>query len=73
MMALGTLLWLCMFGVPLLPLPLATAGLVAGGLFLAGEALFWVGACVAGPPAVRWLARTRSWLRGGPEVGAGAD
>ena len=60
---LGTLLWAGVFAVPFLPLSLSRAGLLATGLFLAGEAGFWLGAVIAGPDVARWVLRMVPWRR----------
>jgi hypothetical protein len=51
----GTLVWAGVFVVPFLGMSLAQGSLLAAGLFVAGEFLFWLGAAVAGPIAVRRL------------------
>ena len=60
LMSLSLLLWVCLLGVPFLPLSAAGRGAVATALIVIAEVAFWVGAVIAGPAATR---RTRSWWR----------
>ena len=59
-MSLSLLLWVCLLGVPFLPLSAAGRGTVATALIVLAEGAFWVGAVIAGPAATR---RMRSWWR----------
>lgn len=60
LMSLSLLLWVCLLGVPFLPLSAAGRGAVATALIVIAEVAFWVGAVIAGPAATR---RMRSWWR----------
>ena len=60
LMGLSLLLWVCLLGVPFLPLSLAGRGTVATALVVIAEVAFWGGAAMAGPAATR---RMRSWRR----------
>ncbi len=60
LMSLSLLLWVCLLGVPFLPLSVAARGTVATLLVVVAEVAFWVGAAIAGPAATR---RMRSWWR----------
>ena len=60
LMSLSLLLWVCLLGVPFLPLSAAGRGAVATALIVIAEVVFWVGAVIAGPAATR---RMRSWWR----------
>ncbi len=62
LMSLSLLLWVCLLGVPFLPLSAAGRGTVATALIVIAEVAFWVGAVIAGPAAAR---RMRSWWRRG--------
>jgi hypothetical protein len=66
LVALSTVLYAGLLGVPFLSLELATKAALAGGLVAAGEGTFWLAAAIAGPRFVR-RARSRlatgSWLR----------
>ena len=64
---LGTILmvsslpiWPLLLLVPFLPLGIAARGAVGTGMVVLAEILFWGGAALAGPEAVR---RVRSWWR----------
>ena len=59
-MSLSLLLWVCLLGVPFLPMSAAGRGTVATALIVIAEVAFWVGAVIAGPAATR---RVRSWWR----------
>jgi hypothetical protein len=59
-MSLSLLLWVCLLGIPFLPLSVAGRGTVATVLIVTAEVVFWVGAAIAGPAATR---RIRSWWR----------
>lgn len=54
--------WLALPLVPLLPLPGAEAGVVAGALLLGAELLFWPGVALAGKGAWQ-AAKARGWRR----------
>ena len=60
LMSLSLLLWVCLLGVPFLPVSMAGRGAVATAVIVVAEVAFWVGAAVAGPEATR---RMRSWWR----------
>lgn len=60
LMSLSLLLWVCLLGVPFLPLSVVGRGTVATVLIVIAEVVFWVGAAIAGPAATR---RMRSWWR----------
>ncbi len=60
LMSLSLLLWVCLLGVPFLPMCAAGRGTVATALIVIAEVAFWVGAVIAGPAATR---RMRSWWR----------
>ena len=60
LMSLSLLLWVCLLGVPFLPLSVAGRGTVATAVIIIAEVAFWVGALIAGPAATR---RVRSWWR----------
>ena len=66
LLGLSLLLWLPVPVVPFLPLDGAEKAASVGGLIVAAEVAFWLGAALAGPEATR---RTRSWfgrVRGKP-------
>jgi hypothetical protein len=63
LVTVSTGLWLGVFAIPFLPLSFGAAWLLAGGLFVAGEALFWLGVLVVGPDLVRWIWRWVPWRR----------
>ena len=60
LMSLSLLLWVCLLGVPFLPLSVAARGAVATALIVIAEVAFWVGAVITGPATTR---RMRSWWR----------
>ena len=60
LMSLSLLLWVCLLGVPFLPIGMAGRGAVATTVIVVAEVAFWVGAALAGPEAAR---RMRSWWR----------
>ena len=60
LMSLSLLLWVCLLGVPFLPISMAGRGAVVTAVIVVAEAAFWVGAAMAGPEAAR---RMRSWWR----------
>jgi hypothetical protein len=60
LMSLSLLLWVCLLGIPFLPLSVAGRGTVPTVLIVTAEVVFWVGAAIAGPAATR---RIRSWWR----------
>ena len=60
LMSLSLLLWVCLLGVPFLPMSAVGRGTVATALIVLAEVAFWVGAVIVGPAATR---RMRSWWR----------
>jgi hypothetical protein len=63
-MAVGSLILSCgfyatLFGVPFLSVDLTTKAAISGGLVVAGEGAFWLGAAIAGREVMR---RYRRWL-----------
>ena len=58
LMGLSLFLWVCLLGVPFLPLSVAARGTVATALIVIAEVAFWLGAVMAGPATLR---RMRSW------------
>ena len=48
-MGLSLFLWVCLLGVPFLPLSVAARGTVATALIVIAEVAFWLGAVMAGP------------------------
>lgn len=62
LMALSVVPWLLLPVVPFLSLSGARAGLVAGGLVIAAELVFWPGLALAGRDAWR-AAKARGWRR----------
>ena len=60
LMSLSLLLWVCLLGVPFLPMSAAGRGTVATAFIVLAEVAFWVGAVIVGPAATR---RMRSWWR----------
>jgi hypothetical protein len=69
LLVVSSVLWLAVLALPFLPLSLSSAAMLAGGLFVAGELLFWLGVLVVGPEMMRWLWRWVPWRRrrlGGP-------
>ena len=71
LMSLSLLLWVCLLGVPFLPISVSGRGAVATALIVIAEVVFWAGAALAGPEAAR---RVRSWWRrpGGEDARAAA-
>ena len=69
LVAASTALYLGLLGIPLLPVDPWTKATIGGGLVVAGEGTFWLGAAVGGPQFVRrcrsklwrgrWFPRTR--------------
>ena len=68
-MSLSLLLWVCLLGVPFLPVSMVGLGAVTTAVIVVAEVAFWVGAAVAGPEAAR---RMRSWWRTSPCVSVGS-
>ena len=62
LLGLSVILWLPVPVVPFLSLSGADKVALGGGLIVAAEIAFWLGAALAGPEAAR---RMRSWFRGG--------
>ena len=58
LMGLSLFLWVCLLGVPFLPLSVAARWTVATALIVIAEVAFWLGAVMAGPATLR---RMRSW------------
>ena len=57
-------LWVVLPIIPFLPLSVEERATFAGGLIILAEVLFWCGAALAGPAAVR---RLKSWWRSPPK------
>ena len=60
MLVVSALFWVPLPVLPFLSLSTGAKAAVGGGLVIAAEITFWVGAALAGPEAVR---RARSWVR----------
>ncbi len=60
LLGLSVALWVPVPVVPFLPLDTAVKVTLGGGLVVAAEIAFWLGAALAGPEVVR---RARSWIR----------
>ena len=60
LLGLSVAFWILLPAVPFLPLGTAEKAALGGGLIVAAEVAFWIGAMLAGPEAAR---RMRSWLR----------
>jgi hypothetical protein len=53
-LAIGSVIpWLLLLVLPFLPLPLAERAMLAAGLLVMAEVMFWVGAVLAGQEVVR--------------------
>ena len=64
LMVVSLPLWVVLPIIPFLPLSVEERATFAGGLIILAEILFWCGAALAGPAAVR---RMKSWWRSTPE------
>lgn len=61
LLGLSVVLWMPLPVVPFLSISGADKATLGGGLIVAAEVAFWLGAALAGPEAAR---RMRSWFRG---------
>jgi hypothetical protein len=62
LVAASTALYVGLLGIPLLPADPWTKAAIGGGLVVAGEGTFWLGAAIAGPQFVR-RCRSTFWPR----------
>ncbi len=60
LMAISLLFWAVLPVIPFLSLPAETRAALAGAVLLGAEIVFWLGAVLAGPEAVK---RVKSWVR----------
>ncbi len=60
LLGLSLALWVPLPMIPFLSLSTGVKATLGGGLVVAAEIAFWLGAVLAGPEAAR---RTRSWIR----------
>ena len=60
LVAASTALYVGLLGIPLLPVDPWTKAAIGGGLVVAGEGTFWLGAAVGGPQFVR-RCRSKLW------------
>ncbi|MDH3212185.1 MAG: hypothetical protein OEM05_06845 [Myxococcales bacterium] len=60
LVAVSTLLYIGLLGIPFLSLDYATKVAVGGAFVAAGEGAFWLGAVIAGPQFVR-RCRSKLW------------
>ena len=60
LMAISLLFWVPLPVIPFLPLPVEARAALGGSMLLGAEIVFWLGAILAGPEAVK---RGKSWVR----------
>lgn len=70
LVGLSTLGWAALLAIPFLPLDGGAKAGLAGGMVLAAEVLFWLGAVALGPEAARRLQRWRKRKAGEDEKDA---